>query len=216
MATGAVATLGVGMLFNTVAYATTGATVGGSAVQSGAGGGAAGGSPGVNYLGAMTSFGQSVLNGSRQLGESRYNTQMSDMNNYHTMQQGVYNRRVSNKEAKLIKQDAEMKLATMRRELYRRNHSVSGHKGVRLDSGSVVDVHEDTIRQAAYDAEIVKYQAEVNSNRMVDRGDMSLWSARSNVILNNNREQEAINKSNASIGSSLISQGANLAGGLLS
>jgi|GEM_PF-6468085 hypothetical protein len=216
MATGAVATLGVGMLFNTVAYATTGATVGGSAVQSGAGGGAAGGSPGVNYLGAMTSFGQSVLNGSRQLGESRYNTQMSDMNNYHTMQQGVYNRRVSNKEAKLIKQDAEMKLATMRRELYRRNHSVSGHKGVRLDSGSVVDVHEDTIRQATYDAEIVKYQAEVNSNRMVDRGDMSLWSARSNVILNNNREQEAINKSNASIGSSLISQGTNLAGGLLS
>ena len=216
MATGAVATLGVGMLFNTVAYATTGATVGGSAVQSGAGGGAAGGSPGVNYLGAMTSFGQSVLNVSRQLGESRYNTQMSDMNNYHTMQQGVYNRRVSNKEAKLIKQDAEMKLATMRRELYRRNHSVSGHKGVRLDSGSVVDVHEDTIRQATYDAEIVKYQAEVNSNRMVDRGDMSLWSARSNVILNNNREQEAINKSNASIGSSLISQGTNLAGGLLS
>ncbi|WP_239061043.1 hypothetical protein [Desulfovibrio sp. JC022] len=175
-----------------------------------------GGIGGSNYLGMMTQFGQSVLGGSQARGEVEYNSQMTEMNNYHLMQQGVYNRGVSYKEAQLIKQDAEIKLATLRRELYRRNHSVSGHKGVRLDSGSVVDVREDTIKQAAYDAEIVKYQAEVNSNRMIEKGDLSVWSAHSQSVLNYNRTQEGTNADNSAINSALLSQGTQVAGSLLS
>ncbi|WP_321404438.1 hypothetical protein [Maridesulfovibrio sp.] len=171
---------------------------------------------GMNYLGLMTQFGQSALSSSQDRSEVEYNSQLTEMNNYHLMQQGIYNRSVSYKEAQLIKQDAEIKLATLRRELYRRNHSVSGYKGVRLDSGSIVDVREDTVRQAAYDAEIVKYQAEVNSNRMIERGDMSVWSAHSNSILNYNRTQEETNAGNAAINSGLISQGTKIAGSMLS
>ncbi|NDV28200.1 hypothetical protein [Desulfovibrio sp. JC010] len=171
---------------------------------------------GMNYLGMMTQFGQSVLGGSQERSEVEYNSQMAELNNYHLMQQGIYNRQVSYKEARLIKQDAEIKLAALRRELYRRNHSVSGYKGVRLDSGSIVDVREDTIKQAAYDAEIVKYQAEVNSNRHIERGDMSVWSAHSQTVMNYNKTQEATNAGNSAINSSLLSQGTELAGSMLS
>ncbi|TIH20277.1 hypothetical protein D0S45_02205 [Marinifilum sp. JC120] len=175
-----------------------------------------GGIGGNSYMGMMSQFGQSVLGSSQARGEVEYNSQMTEMNNYHLMQQGVYNRRVNYKEAELIKQDAEIKLATLRRELYRRNHSISGHKGVRLDSGSVVDVREDTIKQAAYDAEIVKYQAEVSSNRMIERGDLSVWSAHSKSVLNYNQTQEETNTDNSAINSGLMNQGMSMAGSLLS
>ncbi len=190
-----------------------GATSGSSA---GAGGSLLGGGGGSSYLGMMTQFGQSVLSGSQVRNEVQYNSQMSEVNNYHLMQQGIYNRSVSYKEAQLIKQDAEIKLATLRRELYRRNHSIAGHKGVRLDSGSVVDVREDTIRQAAYDTEIVKYQAEINSNRMIERGDLSVWSAHSRSVLNSNATQDITNKNDSSVNSSLLNQGMSMAGSMLS
>jgi hypothetical protein len=170
---------------------------------------------GLNSLGLLSQFGQSALSGSQARSEVEYNSQLTEVNNYHLMEQGVYNRRVNYKEARLIKQDAEMKLATLRRELYRREHSLSGYKGVRLDSGSIVDVHEDTIKQAAFDAEIVKYQAEVNSNRLVERGDMSVWSTHSQAVLNHNRTQEETNSGNSALNSSLISDGTKLAGSLL-
>ncbi|WP_415718284.1 hypothetical protein [Maridesulfovibrio sp.] len=170
---------------------------------------------GLNSLGLLSQFGQSALNGSQARSEVEYNSQLTEVNNYHLMQQGVYNRRVSYKEAQLIKQDAEIKLATLRRELYRREHSLSGYKGVRLDSGSIVDVHEDTIRQAAFDAEIVKYQAEVGSNRLIERGDMSVWATHSQAVLNYNRRNEQTNSGNSAITSSLLSQGTKLAGSML-
>ncbi|MFW5498175.1 MULTISPECIES: hypothetical protein [unclassified Maridesulfovibrio] len=186
-----------------------------SSGSSGFGGSLLGGGGGSSYLGMMTQFGQSILGGSQERNAVQYNSQMTEVNNYHLMEQGVYNRSVSYKEAQLINQDAEIKLATLRRELYRRNHSISGHKGVRLDSGSVVDVREDTIRQAAYDAEIVKYQAEVNSNRMIEHGDLSVWSAQSKSVLNSNMVQEDTNKSDSAINGGLLSQGMSLAGSML-
>ncbi|ACS79505.1 hypothetical protein [Maridesulfovibrio salexigens] len=190
----------------------SGATSSGS---SSVGGSLLGGGGGSGSLGMMTQFGQSIFGGSQERSAVLYNSQMTEVNNYHLMEQGVYNRSVSYKEAQLINQDAEIKLATLRRELYRRNHSISGHKGVRLDSGSIVDVREDTIRQAAYDAEIVKYQAEVNSNRMIEHGDLSVWSAQSKSVLNSNMVQEDINKSDSSINGGLLSQGMSLAGSML-
>ena len=188
------------------------ATSGGS---SGVGGSLLGGGGGSSYLGMMTQFGQSIFSGSQERSAVQYNSQMTEVNNYHLMEQGVYNRNVSYKEAQLINQDAEIKLATLRRELYRRNHSISGHKGVRLDSGSIVEVREDTIRQAAYDAEIVKYQAEINSNRMIEHGDLSVWSAQSKSVLNSNLVQEDTNESNSAINGGLLSQGMSLAGSML-
>lgn len=189
-----------------------------SGAASSSGGSLLGGSGigGNNYLGMMTQFGQSVLGGSQSRSEVQYNSQMSELNNYHLMQQGVYNRNVSYKEAQLIKQDAAIKLAALRRELYRRNHSISGHKGVRLDSGSVIDMRKDTIRQAAYDTEIVKYQAEVDSNRMVERGDLSVWAAHSRSVLNDNVTQEETNKDSSATNSALMDQGVSMAGSLLS
>ncbi|WP_320176067.1 hypothetical protein [Maridesulfovibrio sp.] len=186
-----------------------------SGTSTGAGGSLLGGGGGSSYLGMMTQFGQSIFSGNQERSEVEYNSKMTEVNNYHLMQQGIYNRSVSYKEARLIQQDAEIKLATMRRELYRRNHSVSGHKGVRLDSGSIVDVREDTIRQAAYDAEIVKYQAEVNSNRMIERGDLSVWSARSKSVLNSNVVQADTNTSESAIGNGLLNQGMSMAGSML-
>ncbi|WP_419778992.1 hypothetical protein [Maridesulfovibrio sp.] len=193
--------------------ASSGATSGSSASTGGSFLGGSGG--GLNSLGLLSQFGQSALSGSQARSEVEYNSQLTEVNNYHLMQQGVYNRRVNYKEARLIKQDAEMKLATLRRELYRREHSLSGYKGVRLDSGSIVDVHEDTIRQAAFDAEIVKYQAEVSSNRLIERGDMSVWSTHSQAVLNYNRTQEQTNDNDSAVSSSLLSQGTSLAGSLL-
>ena len=178
----------------------------------------AGGMPGggTNFMGMMTQFGQTALNANQTRTEVQYNSQMAEIKNYHPMERGVYNRRVSYKEAQLVKQDAELKLATLRRELYRKNHSLAGHKGVRLDSGSIVNVREDTIRQAAYDTEIVKYQAEVDSNRLIERGDLSVWSAHSQNVMDYNQRLESTNANNSALGSSLLSQGTRIAGSMLS
>ena len=200
-------------LTGTVSGASSETTAGSSTSTGGSLLGESGG--GANYLGMLSQFGQSALSGSQARSEVEYNSQLTEVNNYHLMQQGVYNRRVNYKEAQLTKQDAEMKLATLRRELYRREHSLSGYKGVRLDSSSIVDVHEDTIRQAAFDAEIVKYQAEVGSNRLIERGDMSVWATHSQAVLNYNRTQEQTNNSDSAISSSLLSQGTKLAGSML-
>ncbi|HAS90107.1 MAG TPA: hypothetical protein DCS48_12505 [Desulfovibrio sp.] len=177
------------------------------------GGGLFGG--GTNFLGMMTQFGQTALSGNQARTEVQYNSQMAEIKNYHTMERGVYDRRVSYKEAQLVKQDAELKLATLRRELYRKNHSLSGYKGVRLDSGSIVNVREDTIRQAAYDAEIVKYQAEVNSNRLIEHGDLSVWAAHSQNVMDYNQRLKSTNANNSALNSSLLSQGTHIAGSLL-
>lgn len=170
---------------------------------------------GTSALGMMSQFGQSVFSNSENLGDAQYNSQMSELRNYNTMQQGVYNRSVSNKEAQLVHQEAEIRLASLRRELYRRNHSLGSHKGVRLDSGSIIDVHEDLIKQAGYDAEIVKYQAEIDSGRHMDTGSMSLWTAHSTSVLNQNVADNEQQQVSEDVSSSLMNSGMSMLNGVL-
>lgn len=141
---------------------------------------------GSSASGLMDQFGQSIFSSSEKVGDAQYNSKMTELRNYNTMQHGIYNRAASYKEAELVNQEAEMRLAALRRELYRREHSIGAHKGVRLDSGSIIDVNEDLVKQANYDAEIVKYQAAVDSGRYIDQGNMSVWTAHSTSVLNKN------------------------------
>ncbi|CCO25099.1 hypothetical protein [Maridesulfovibrio hydrothermalis] len=182
---------------------------GSSASSSGSLLGGLGGS-GSGGMGLMSQFGQSIFSNSQDIGDAQYNSQMSELHNYAAMEQGVHNRSVSYKEAQIVNQQAALRLAALRRGLYRRNHSISGHKGVRLDSGSVVDVREDLIKQADYDAEIVKYQAEVDSGRLIERGDMSVWSARSRSVLNSNAAYKKEQQVNAGANGSMINAGMSL------
>ncbi|WP_291328059.1 hypothetical protein [Desulfovibrio sp. UCD-KL4C] len=189
--------------------------VGGALSSSGGGGGgtAVAQSPGAGMvrgfdpkagISMMTDFGKSVFNSSNAQSEAAYNSQMADLQRTNNIQRGVYSRDTNYKEAQLVRQDAEIKLATLRRELYRREHSLSGYKGVRLDSGSIVDVKEDTIKQARYDAEIVKYQADISASRYEDQGDMSVWSATSSATLNKNQSDHSYDNKVDSIGASLV------------
>ncbi|WP_027721963.1 hypothetical protein [Maridesulfovibrio zosterae] len=174
-----------------------------------------GGTGGASSMGMFSQFGQSIFNNSSEIGDAQYNSKMTELRNYNTMQYGVYNRDVSYKEAELVNKEAEVRLAALRREMYRREHSVGSHKGVRLDSGSVVDVKEDLIKQANYDAEIVKYQAEVDTGRYMDQGNMSVWTAESTSVMNKNVSDNANEKVLGSAGDSIMSSGMNAFGSLL-
>ncbi|SDL07907.1 hypothetical protein SAMN05660337_2006 [Maridesulfovibrio ferrireducens] len=195
------------------------ASVVGGAMSSGGGGGggaavgqaassavqmAGGGFNAQAGIGMMTDFGKSVFDSGNSQREAAYNSQMAELQNINNMQRRVYSRNSSYKEAQLIRKDAEIKLATLRRELYRREHSLGGYKGVRLDSGSIVDVKEDTIRQARYDAEIVKYQADVSASRHLSQGDMAVWSGTSSAILDKNQSDHVYGKKVDGLGSSLV------------
>ncbi len=188
MATGAM--LAVGSMAVSVvggAMSSGGGGGAGAAVQAaGSAMGSASGGGGFNVssgIGMMTDFGKSVFSSGNDQSEAAYNSQVSDLRSMNKLQGGVYNRDTSYKEAQLVRQDADIKLAALRRELYRREHSLGGYKGVRLDSGSIVDVKEDTIRQANHDAEIVKYQADIAAGRYESQGDMSLWSTATSLAL---------------------------------
>ena len=174
-----------------------------------------GGSSSMGMFSQFGQFGQSAFNNSSDIGDALYNAKMTELRNYNTMQYGVYNRNVSYKEAELVNKEAEVRLAALRREMYRREHSVGSHKGVRLDSGSVVDVKEDLIKQANYDAEIVKYQAEVDTGRYMDQGNMSVWTAESTSVMNKNVSDNANGKTLGSAGNSIMSSGMNAFGSLL-
>lgn len=162
-------------------------------------------------LGMLSQFGQSVFSSSEQLGDIQYNSQMAELRNYRLMQQGVNGRAASYKEAEIINREAEIRLAVMRRELYRRSHSLGAYRGVRLDSGSIVDMHEDLIKQANYDMEIVKYQAEVDSGRYIDQGDMSVWTSSSASILNSNEYNREYEEADAEANQSIMNAGITLA-----
>ncbi|SME88492.1 hypothetical protein [Desulfovibrio gilichinskyi] len=177
---------------------------GGTAAAQSAGSGTWGGFDASAGIGMMTDFGKSVFNSSNAQSEAAYNSQMAELQRTNNIQRGVYSRDSNYKEAQLVRQDAEIKLATLRRELYRREHSLSGYKGVRLDSGSIVDVKEDTIRQARYDAEIVKYQADISASRYGDQGNMSVWSATNNAALDKNQSDHEYGNKVDSIGASLL------------
>ncbi|WP_320169537.1 hypothetical protein [Maridesulfovibrio sp.] len=169
-----------------------------------------------SYLGMMSQFGQSVLGGSEQIGDAQYNSRMTELRNYRTVQQGVYGRAASYKEAEIVNREAEMELAALRRELYRRNHSLGAYRGVRLDSGSIVDAREDLIKQADYDMEIVKYQAEVDSGRYIDQGNMAVWTAESASVLNTNDSSKETQETSSAVSKSLLNTGMSMAGSLLS
>ena len=190
----------------------------------GGGGAAAGYSTGGSSVGSMgfasgvemmSDFGKSVFNGEKGREEAKYNAQMAELRNYTTMQQGTHSQGVNYREAQLIHQDAEIKLGVLRRALYRKEHSFSGYKGVRIDSGSIVDVKEDTIKQANYDAEIIKYQADINSARYVDRGDMAVWSSYSQSVLNKNQSDFEYSKKISGINNSLMSEATDKLGSLM-
>ncbi|WP_051676856.1 hypothetical protein [Maridesulfovibrio frigidus] len=202
MATGAM--LAVGSMAASVVGSAMSSGGGGSAgtVVQAAGsamGSASGGGFSVSSgIGMMTDFGKSVFSSGSEQSEAAYNSQMSDLRSLNELQGGVYNRDTSYKEAQLVRQDADIKLAALRRELYRREHSLGGYKGVRLDSGSIVDVKEDTIRQANHDAEVVKYQADIAAGRYESQGDMSLWSTATSLALDkNDSDHEYDNEANS-------------------
>jgi len=157
-----------------------------------------------NQFGSLT---QSVFSNSSRIGDVQYNSKMTELRNYNTVQHGVYNRAVSYKEAELVNQDAQMRLVELRRQMYRKAHSLGGHKGVRLDSGSIADVNDDLVKQAEYDAKLIKYQAEVNSGRYIDQGNMSTWTAHSTAVMNKNATDNANSKTSSAVGGSLLNSG---------
>ncbi|WP_432735926.1 hypothetical protein [Maridesulfovibrio sp. FT414] len=199
-----------------------GGVAGGGAAAAGGAGASAGGAVagsvggGGSYLGLMSSFGKSVLSNSQKVGDAQYNSQMAELHNYRTVQQGVYGQNVSYKEAEIVKRESEIRLAALRRELYRRNHSVGGYRGVRLDSGSIVDVQEDLIKQANYDMEIVKYQADIDAGRHIDQGNMSLWNAESSATLSRNEINKQEQDVSSAAANSIMKSGMDMAGSLLS
>lgn len=198
--------------------ALNGAASGGASAVTGGGGAGGGGGDftASDAFGMMSSFGKSVLGNSKALGEAQYNSQMAELRNYRTMQQGIYGHNVSRKEAEIVKKQADIRLAALRREMYRRNHSVGGYRGVRLDSGSAVAAEEDLIRQAEYDMELVKYQADIDAGRHEDQGRMSLWNAQSSTTLNQNEIDKRESDARSSIGQSMKDTGINMAESLLS
>lgn len=177
---------GMGMFSNVLDSGAGGSSVGTTGSATGSSGSLLTSGFGSSSSGIMGPFSQSIFSNSEKVGDAQYNSKMAELRNYNTMQHGIYNQAASYKEAELVNQEAEIRLAALRRELYRREHSIGAHKGVRLDSGSIIDVKEDLVKQANYDAEIVKYQAAVDSGRYLDQGNMSVWTAHSTSVLNKN------------------------------
>lgn len=208
MATGTMIAVG-SMAASVVGGALSGSGGGGTFTTQSADRGGIGGFDAGAGINMMTDFGKSVFNSSRAQSEAAYNSQMAELQRTNNFQSGVYSRDSNYKEVQLVRQDAEIKLAALRRELYRREHSISGYKGVRLDSGSVVDVKEDTIKQARYDAEIVKYQADISAGRYESKGNMSLWSATGRAALDKNQSDHNYMKKIDSIGTSFADKANN-------
>lgn len=132
-------------------------------------------------IGIVTVVGSMAMNYMSQSAEASRQSKVAGQAANSALTEGQYQQRASYRKAEVSRENAKIRLQQLKRNHNRSTHSLGSHVGVVQDSDSVMNSRSAMDYRAKIDEELILYDAKLETQGHVQRGDMALWRSKNRI-----------------------------------